>query len=143
MLALDPTQAETLGNLGRFLKASGRSEEAIAVLEKAMRIDPHHPPDWIGWLGQAHFRLARYDEAIRILEAGAAEHPDLLPLHLYLADSYAMSGQPEKTKAQVAQVLRLNPDFTVGAYTAYNGPIEVTGNIEIDVRAMREAGFPE
>jgi TolB-like protein/Flp pilus assembly protein TadD len=143
VLALDPTQAETLGNLGRFLKASGRFEEAIAVLEKAMRIDPHHPPDWIGWLGQAHFRLGRYDEAIRILEAGVAEHPDLLPLHLYLAQSYATSGRAEQAKAHVAEVLRLNPDFTIGAYEAYNRVSEVPRNIEIDVSAMREAGFPE
>jgi adenylate cyclase len=143
VLALEPTQAETLGNLGRFLKASGRSEEAIAVLEKAMRIDPHHPPDWIGWLGQAHFRLGRYDEAIRILEAGVAKHPDVLPLHLYLAQSYAMSGRAEQAKAQAAEVLRLNPDFTIDAYKAYNGLIEVPGNVEIDVPALRKAGFPE
>jgi Tfp pilus assembly protein PilF len=143
VLALEPTQAETLGNLGRFLKASGRFEEAIAVLEKAMRIDPHHPPDWIGWLGQSHFRLGRYDEAIRILEAGVAKHPDVLPLQLYLAQSYAMSGQAEQAKAHVAEVLRLNPDFTIDAYAAYNRVSEVPRNIEIDVAAMRRAGFPE
>jgi adenylate cyclase len=143
VLALEPTQAETLGNLGRFLKASGRFEEAIAVLEKAMRIDPHHSPNWIGWLGESHFRFGHYDEAIRILEAGATDHPDLLPLHLYLAESYAMSEQPEQAKAHVAEVLRLNPDFTIGAYAAYVGTTEIPQNIEIDIPALRKAGFPE
>jgi adenylate cyclase len=143
VLALEPTQAETLGNLGRLLKGLGRFEEAIAMFEKAMRIDPHHPPNWIGWLGQAHFRLGRYDEAVGILEGGVAKHPDLLPLHLYLAQSYAMSGRTEPAKAHVAEVLRLNPDFTIAAYAAHVGTIEVARNVEIDIPAMRKAGFPE
>jgi hypothetical protein len=54
-----------------------------------------------------------------------------------------MSGRVEQAKTHVAEVLRLNPDFTIDAYAAYNGVSEVPPNIEIDVSAMREAGFPQ
>jgi hypothetical protein len=54
-----------------------------------------------------------------------------------------MSGRPEQAKVHVAEVLRLNPDFTIGAYAAYVGTTEIPQNIEIDIPALRKAGFPE
>ena len=54
-----------------------------------------------------------------------------------------MTDQTENAKAHVAEVLRLNSDFTIDAYAAYAGATEVRQNVEIDLPALRKAGEPE
>jgi TolB-like protein/class 3 adenylate cyclase/Flp pilus assembly protein TadD len=143
-LALDPTHPETLGNLGDFLRRSGRPAEAIKLLNKAIRLEPYYPPDYLAWLGHCYFDLGEYEEAIRVLNEGVAQEPDYLPFHLFLAQSYAMLDRQDEAKAQVAEILRLNPAFTVSEYEAYMSlSIKKSAYLEPDLIAQRKAGLPE
>ena len=143
-LVLDPTHPETLGNLGDFLRRSGRPAEAIKLLNKAIRLDPYYPPDYLAWLGHSYFDLGEYEEAIRVLDEGVAQQPDYLPFHLFLAQSYATLDRQEEAKSQVAEVLRLNPAFTVSKYEAYMSlSIKNFKYLEPDLVAQRKAGIPE
>ncbi len=143
-LRLKPTQAETLGNLGAYLLHAGRYEDAIAIFSKAVRLDPLHPPQWLSWLGHAHFMMGEPQKAIEILQAGIARGPDYIAYHVFLAASYAVMNEHEKAQAEVLEVLRLNSRFTVSAYERYAMGNTKNGN---DVRrmaaALRNAGLPE
>ncbi len=143
-LVLEPTHAETLGNLGGFLKRSGRGRQAVPVLEKAMRLEPFHPPHWLSWLGQAYFESGDHADAIRILEQAAEREPDYIATYVYLAASYGSAGYKEKAGEVGKEVLRLNPDFTVSAFKAY---VSVSNRnacgVDRAVQALRLAGLPE
>lgn len=136
------SDADSLASFGGFLRLDGRPKEAIKVLQQAIRLDPLHPPWYLGWLGHAYFLDGQYDRAIATLKLGIRRTPDFIVFHLYLAASYAASGRLEEAKASAARVLEINPNFTLTAYGAYL-PHSQQVNREKDLAAMRQAGLPD
>ncbi|MCZ6849445.1 MAG: adenylate/guanylate cyclase domain-containing protein [Alphaproteobacteria bacterium] len=141
-LALDPTDADTLAGLGDVLRWSGRAPEAIGLLQKAMRLDPFYPAWNEFYLGHAYFLTGRYEEAIEALKRGAKRNSNYPAFPLYMAASYAMLGRTEDARAAAAEVLRINPNFTLQAFVAHV-PYRNRADVERDLAAMRKAGLPE
>ena len=63
-IALDPNRADAYSMLGAVLHMVGRPQEAIAPLEKAIRINPMAPSIYFRRLGTAYRDIGRYEEAI-------------------------------------------------------------------------------
>ena len=80
-IALDPNIAEAYTWLGETLNFAGRPEEAIGLIEKAMRLNPHYPPFYLFFLGQAYHLTGRYEEAIAAYKRALTRNPNLLPAH--------------------------------------------------------------
>jgi adenylate cyclase len=60
----------------------------------------------------------------------------------WLASAYAQSGQFEEARAQAAEVLRINPGFTIESskrILVYKDPKD----LEHYIGGMRKAGLPE
>ena len=81
---------------------AGRPAEAEAQIEKAMRLDPRHPPVFLFYRGLAKFAQDRLPEATKTFEEADRLNPDLPLLRLYLAATYGLSGRAEDAKATVA-----------------------------------------
>jgi hypothetical protein len=72
----------------------------------------------------------------------ASRHPGMQWPHLSLAAAYAQSGQLEEARAEAAEVLRINPSFTIESWK----PILVYKNpedFEHRIGGARKAGLPE
>ena len=67
-LLLNPDDGETLTLLGRLHAAAGRAGEAIAVLRRAVAVDPANPQA-VGALGDALVRAQQADEGSKWLQA--------------------------------------------------------------------------
>lgn len=67
---------------------AGRPEEAIGMIEQAMRRNPRYPPWYLFQLGWAYRSTGRYVEAIAPLKEFIRLSPDLPPSHFNLAFSY-------------------------------------------------------
>ena len=67
-------------------------------------------------MGLANYLLKRYGEAVRLFGEPASRWPNLQSPHLHLASAYAQLGRLEEAKAEAAQVLRINPGFTVARH---------------------------
>jgi len=141
-LALHPNDAVTLGNLGSMLRYAHRAEEAVAVVERAIRLDPYHPPNYLEWLGDAYFVLGRYDDCVQAVERGVALDPDFVALRVVAAQCYAALGNEQKAREAGANILRLNPRFTISAFVAYV-PFTDEGDLRDQVAVLRQAGVPE
>jgi TolB-like protein/class 3 adenylate cyclase len=141
-LALEPRDADTLAGLGDVLRWSDRAQEAIGLLQTAMRLDPFYPAWYDFYLGKALFITSRYEEAITALKRGAERNPNYPAFHLFIAASYAMLGREEAARAAAAEVLRINPRFTLKAYAAHV-PYNSKEALERDLAAFRKAGLPE
>jgi adenylate cyclase len=112
-VSLSPNAADNIAMLAVALRTVGRVEEALAMLEKAIRLNPM-PPDWLlHEFGSCYRLMGRYDEAIAALRRVLDRNPDYLNSRLNLIATYVMSGKEEAARAEAVQVLRQSPDFSV------------------------------
>ena len=89
-------------NLGNALSALGQSEEAIAALQTAAKLDPLSGPIQIN-LANALFAAGRFDEAEALLKSLVESDPqDAAPL-LSLFAAYRNAGREAEAYAAIAQ----------------------------------------
>jgi class 3 adenylate cyclase len=86
---LDPNDAEGYATLAQILSYAGRPEDAIGMVQKAMRLNPHYPAAYLTDLGHAYYLTRRYEEAMAALKRALIRAPDFLPTHAYLAAIYS------------------------------------------------------
>jgi adenylate cyclase len=113
-IVLDPNFAPGYSALANVLLASGRSADSLAAAKKALRLDPLNQV-WLYSLeeGLADVSMGRYQEAIPVLKDRLANQPNELLAHEWLAASYAAVGRLSDAQAQVAEVRRISPSFSV------------------------------
>ena len=110
---LDPNYASAYAALGFTLNFLGRPKETIEMVEKAMRLNPHYPTQYLFTLGHTHYLMEQYNEAIDILEQVLNRNPDRLSAHAYLAAIYSELGREEEARAEVVEVLRISPNYSL------------------------------
>ena len=87
-IALDPNNADSYATQAEVLNLAGGPEEALRLVEQAMRLNPHYPPVYSLRLGWAYFLIGQYAEAVATLKETISRNPNLLVAHLVLAGSY-------------------------------------------------------
>jgi adenylate cyclase len=96
----------------------------------------------VGSNGFGDYLLKRYEAAVRLCGEFASRWPNLQATHLYLAGAYALSGRVEEAKAEAAQVLRINPGFTIERHNrlwVHKNPKDLEHRLD----GLRKAGLPE
>ena len=121
---------------------AGEPARAIEVLELNICLDPFRP--WpFHFMGIAHYMLKRYREAVRWLCESASRLPNSQLPHLMLASAYAQSGQFEEARAEAAEVLRINPGFTIESWKPILLLSKDPKDVEHRTDGLRKAGLPE
>ena len=137
--ALDPNNADGYTVLATTNNFVGRSDEAIRLIHKAMRLSPHGVSRHFSVLGRAYYQLGRYDEAVTALQQALNQNPNFLPSQLILAACYARLGQREEAQWLVDEVLIQEPGFSLAAWIdRYPG---VPPEADQFMSDLREAGF--
>jgi adenylate cyclase len=151
VLTSDPNSVGALSIIGRAKIYIGMIDEAIPLVEQALRLSPRGSSVgvWYSWIGQAHLLQSRTDEAILWFEKARSANPALPIVHLYLASAYALKGESERAAAELAEARRLNRDgrfSSIARWRAvgYFGVPKVRALYEATVFAgLRKAGMPE
>jgi adenylate cyclase len=112
-ITLDPNDAYTYATLPEALSWTVQSEEAIALVGQAMRLNPRYPVYYLMSLGRAYFVAGRTEEAITALKNALARNRDFLPPHVLPVGIYSESDREAEARAEVAEVLRISPNFSV------------------------------
>jgi adenylate cyclase len=110
---LAPNWALNYAALGVVLSRAGKPENAIESIEKGIRLDPHFAAYNSSPLGTAYYLAGRYDEALAALKRHLARYPANPTARLYLAAIYSETGQEDAARAEVAEILRVNPQFSL------------------------------
>lgn len=141
-LVLDPNNAEGSAVLANILTFAGRPEEAIALLEKGMRLNPRAPnyPFYLFELGHAYHWLGQYEKAIAFQKRVLLLNPNEFVAHLELAKMYDELGREEEAQAEVAEALKLNPHYSLEALRERH-PYKDPATLEQYIAAMRKAGL--
>jgi tetratricopeptide (TPR) repeat protein len=109
-LKLSPDQPEVLNYLGYTWVDEGRNlPQAVAMLEKARSLSPYdgYIVDSVGW---AYFRLHRYEEASKTLQAAVLLVPGDPTINEHLGDAYWMAGRKLDARFQWNHALAFNTD---------------------------------
>jgi tetratricopeptide (TPR) repeat protein len=118
----------------------GRAEEAIALLEKATRLNPI-PPDWLlENLAIAYWMTERYEKAISELKKVIQRNPNYFGAWLNLAAIYSLLGRGEQARAAAQEVLRLDPKFSL-EHISQTLPLKDQGLKELYIDNLRKVGL--
>ena len=121
---------------------AGEPARAIEVVESNLRLDPFPWGQPFGYMGVANYMLERYEEAVHLCRECALRVPNLQMPHLWLASACAQSGQLQEARDEAAEVLRINPAFTIESWKR----LAVFKNLkDADhlIDGIRKTGLPE
>jgi len=117
-----------------------RFSEAIQYTEEAIRLDPFPHNTYFQQLGNCYRFVGRYEEALVQYKKAHKLEPNSLFANIGLAHTYATLGRMEEARVAAAEVLRLNPKFSVDLY-AKRLPFKDQSVIDNLVDALRKAGL--
>jgi adenylate cyclase len=138
---LAPNTAEIKAGLGLVLNNAGKPKEAINVLKKAIRLNPFPPSWYFSNLGSAYLNTEQYEKARFESKKAIQRQPDNIFAHLNLVICYANLNRLEEAYAEAAEVLRIDPEFSIERYVK-NFLIENQSVKQRHIAAMRKAGLP-
>ena len=139
-VALAPTEAWSYAALAEVLSCVGRTEDALAAAAQALRLKPLVADEHLAGVGAAYAVAGRYAEAWALLQRYLSRYPNILPAHLTLAVVYSKLGQAAEARAEAAEVLRLNPKFSLAVHRQ-RMPIKDPVILEQHLATLRKAGL--
>jgi tetratricopeptide (TPR) repeat protein len=155
-IAFNRNWVNAISQLAHCKILTGSPEEAIRLLEQAMRLSPRDPfiANWYGRIGVVRLLQSRTDEAIVWFERAGNNNPGHPRYHAHLASAYGLKGDLDRAAAELAEARRLSSDDryssiarldAVGYHgAAYWGVPKMRALFETTFFAgLRKAGMPE
>lgn len=98
ILVETPDNPIALNNLGYLFLESGKNyEEALTLINKAVKIDPRNP-SYLDSLGWAYFKLGKFTEAESYLEKAVQYDASSSAIFEHLGDVYLKNGKSNEAK---------------------------------------------
>ena len=149
-IAGDPNDADGYVALANVLSFTGRAKEALELVERAMRLNPHYPPRYLYQLGLAQFGMNRLDDAAVSLQRAIARNRDdhwsqrlLLATYGLLDRRVDAAKLLDEIKGKEQRGLLASRDpLTVTAITFWH-PFANRADAERFADGLRKAGVPE
>jgi TolB-like protein/class 3 adenylate cyclase len=148
-IALDRNLAAAHVGRARNLVGIGRAADALAPVEKAIRLSPRDPDLYVWYfvLCHANTHLARDAQAIDWCLKSIATGKTFWFAYVDLASAYAWRGQTAEAAAAVAELLKLRPGFTVKQLAqeglGFSDNPTFRREYQRIVEGVRKAGLPE
>jgi adenylate cyclase len=138
-VSLDPNSSLNFMWLGLVLTWAGRAEEGIRYLEHAIRLNPFAPAMFFNNLAVAYRDAGQYEKAIEECKKALQREPNTQFPYIHMAISYLRLGREEEARAAAAEILRINPKFSLERYAKtlpFTQPVA-----EGIVKDLRKAGL--
>ena len=134
--------------MAQALTEGGRPREAISLLEKAIRLNPFFPGQYLAWLSRSHFLLRQYDTGLkvaeRLLDRGQNEsNANMINYgHAWCAINLVELGQTEQAQAHMTEFLKAYPRATVNYWEGYyKTKFQNPADLERVLNALHKAGM--
>jgi adenylate cyclase len=139
-VALEPNSADAYTQLAINLSWAGRSEEAIPLFQKAIRLSPIPPARCLFNMAACYRIVGQYEDAIAIYKKILQKQPDQMLAHLGLAATLMLAGREDEARTQAAELLRIDPKFSLERFAK---TLTYKNQAEIDryIGALRKAGL--
>jgi adenylate cyclase len=139
VLALNPNNANYLAISALFLMGLGQGERSLALIQKAMRLNPHHP----GWYHFVpflnYYRQGEYEAAL--FEAKRFNTPEYFWDPLIRAAVLGQLDRRTEAKKVGGELLVLVPDFESRGRSLIKRMVYLDEHVEILVDGLHKAGL--
>jgi tetratricopeptide (TPR) repeat protein len=142
---LDPSSTAVLLDRAWILIQTGRSAEALPLINQAIAMDPLEQSWPYHFMCKAFLFLGRYAEAVTTCEKAATEN-DWWLNQVYLSAAYAQHGDIAKAVTSKNAFLQQQPAYTIDRYRrtyAASSPAFLQQVEQHLAAGLRKAGLPE
>jgi len=143
-IARDPNDADSYIAMAYALIYAGKPQEALKMVNKAIRLDPHFPAYYFFVLGLAHFVMEQFEEAVTFFERSLKLNPENYVPLLPLAAAQAHLGQKKEAAATIERLHEVLPILTLSFVK--QSPISSykdSADLNRLLSGLRKAGMPE
>jgi TolB-like protein len=137
-LALNPNNTDVVAALGVRFVYAGKRDRGVALMKKAMALNPSHP----GWywfpIVYDHYWNLDYEKSLEA--ARRIDMPGFFYSHLTLAMNFGQLGQRNRAQTAVSELRRLNPGFEKDPYR-YLGMWFTKEHTQNVIDGLRKAGL--
>ena len=140
-VSLGPNSPGSYFALGVAFYFAGRPQEAIPTLQKYLRLSPIYiHSEVLDALAGSYRQLGQYGEAVATYNKILHHYgPDHLLAHMGLAVTYALMDREKEAHAEGAEVLRIDPKFSIERYVK-GQPLDQPGKDRM-IGLLRKAGL--
>jgi adenylate cyclase len=146
-IALDANDPVGYFAMASALIWAGNPVDSVDFIKKAMRLDPHYPPDYLYHLGKAQFFMGQLDVAAATLEEVKRRFPDYDWTFFYLAAVYGQLGREQEAKSAIKafneRMTKAGASLTISLQWIDLWPFKERKDIELLREGLRIAGVPE
>jgi TolB-like protein/Flp pilus assembly protein TadD len=143
-IAMDPNDPEGYIALAGALSHDGDPQQAVLMVERAMRLNPHYPPHYLYELGLAQFVLGLFEPAATTFEKTLALNPEDVWSQRMLLATYGQLGHHD-------DAVRIREDLSrsgfLGLLTVKSAlfwhPFKKPEDQERFAEGLRNAGVPD
>ena len=118
----------------------GRYEAGMELMRTAIRLNPHPPAHYLLNLGWVYRLMGQSEKAVELQEEALTLDPDDHYVSKELAILYSEMGRDEEARTVAAEILKLEPGFSVKVYGDRAG-YKDRALAERDMAALRKAGL--
>jgi adenylate cyclase len=138
-LEINPNHATILADLGDNMVFAGNIDRGIALVRKAIALNPKHP-DWYYFsLTEYHYRRGEYEAALDV--AQKINMPNFFWTYVHQARAYGQLDRQAEAARSIEKLLELYPGYPDNArleLRKYNYP---EAAIEHSIEGLRKAGL--
>jgi TolB-like protein/Tfp pilus assembly protein PilF len=137
-LELEPNSADVVYAYANVLLYTAM--ESIPFFERAIRLNPKPPNTYLRHYAVALRDTGRYEEAIAQLKKAIEREPRDIMSYIVLASTYGMAGREEEAQASAAEVLKINPRFSLEQFAKIH-PYKDPAIKDRYIESLRKAGL--
>lgn len=121
-LTLAPSSAESHYMMGKTFTFAQRYEDSISEYKLAIRLNPIPPNSYFWSLGLSYMAAGNFEDAIQCCETAIQLDPDSLMARIMMTAVYSRAGRDKEARTQAAEVMRINPHFSLERFSKTAGP---------------------
>jgi adenylate cyclase len=141
-LSLNPNYAPAAVARGIVYIYTGEPAKAIPYLERAMRLDPTVPAQYLHFLGTAYFVARDYETAAKMFKDRIAVNPNTDLSRALLASTFGHLGRAEEARRLWRELEEINPRYSLEDHID-RLPFKDAADAERIVEGVRKAGLPD
>ena len=108
-LSLNPRDGTTVAYTAMMMGFAGAWERGVALMQRAMELNRHHPGWYYNIFFHDHYRKGEYEAALQA--AKKINMPEYHWMHLTIAAACGMLGRHEEGRTAIASLRKYNPAF--------------------------------
>jgi len=141
-IKLNPSFAAAHAVLGVVLNSRGQPEDAVASVERGIRLSPSDPRMfiWLSGLAAAHYQLQHYSQGVEIGRRSWTLNRNYITGLTYVVAGLAQLGQIEEARTALIALKELDPKLAA-ARTIMQRVYQNQAGIAHLLEGLRKAGF--